>query len=220
GRDVNQPRARRPGRADRESGGVDVDRDVVLPRGPALHDRGGVYDGAGAARRCLPRRRVGHVADDRLRPEPQDGGATRGPYQRAHRLAPSGEGLDHVTAHEAARTRDENAHAGAAIGKANGSSTTRASRPAARTSEPGSTSRRISARPIQRPAPAAPAASRRAASRAPAAAGAVTWTTNGAPSVARAVSAPSGPTSTRPAAGGTSRPAATATASALGPPKR
>src|SRR5439155_293097 len=36
------------------------------------------------------------------------------------------------------------------------------------------------------PAATAPAASKRAASRAPAAAGAVTWTTNGAPSVARA----------------------------------
>src|SRR5439155_9427760 len=115
-----------------------------------------VSAGAGAARRWLPRLRVGRVAGDRRRAAPQDGARRRGVFQRAQRLAPSGEGLYHVTAHEAARARDENAHAGAAIGKTNGSSTTRASRPAARTSEPGSTSRRISARPIQRPAPATP----------------------------------------------------------------
>src|SRR3989442_8022194 len=96
------------------------------------------------------------VAGHRLRPEPKHGGATRRPYQRAHRLAARGEGLDDVTADEATRARDEHAHAGAAIGKAKGRSTTRASRPAARTTEPGSTSRRISARPIQRPAPATP----------------------------------------------------------------
>src|SRR5439155_14879060 len=156
GRNVDQPRARRSGGVHRESGPVDVDRDVLIPRSPALHDRGGVHDGAHAARRSLPRRRVGDVARDRLCPEPQHGGATRRPYQRAHRLAARGEGLDHVTADEATRARDEHAHAGAAIGKAKGRSTTRASRPAARTTEPGSTSRRISARPIQRPAPATP----------------------------------------------------------------
>src|SRR5881392_2836828 len=61
------------------------------------------------------------------------------------------------------------------------------------------------------PAATAPAASKRAASRAAAAAGTVTWRTNGAPSVARAVSPPSGRGSTWPAVGGTSRPAATAT---------
>src|SRR3989442_4473121 len=32
------------------------------------------------------------VAGHRLRPEPQHGGATRRPYQRAHRLAARGEG--------------------------------------------------------------------------------------------------------------------------------
>src|SRR3989442_7089018 len=85
------------------------------------------------------------VAGHRLRPEPQHGGATRRPYQRAHRLAPRGEGLDDGTADEAPRARDEHAHAGPALGKAKGRSNTRASRPAGRSTEPGSTSRPVNA---------------------------------------------------------------------------
>jgi len=47
--DMDQPRARRPGRGDGESGRIDINGDILLPRGAALHDGGGVHNGADAA---------------------------------------------------------------------------------------------------------------------------------------------------------------------------
>src|SRR6266540_6938679 len=67
------------------------------------------------------------------------------PHQRAHGLAPGPQRLDHVTADEAAAAGDEDGHAGPMLGTSKGRETTRASRPAARTTAPSGTSRRTTA---------------------------------------------------------------------------
>src|SRR2546429_164780 len=106
--------------------------------------------------RRAPRGGVRHVARNGLRAEPLDHRAARRAHQRPHRLPPGAERLDDVTADEAAPARDQHRHAGPTNGVAKGRSTTRASRPAARTITPDPTSRRIRASPIQRPPPATP----------------------------------------------------------------
>src|SRR5882672_953575 len=88
-------------------------------------------------RRLPPGRRVGHVS-----------------YEGADRLAGRAQSLEDVAPHEASTAGDEDRHAGPTAGMSNGRVTTRASRPAARTTAPTGTSRRMTASPIQRSAPA------------------------------------------------------------------
>src|SRR5881397_1966844 len=83
--------------------------------------------------RRAPHGGVLHVARYRLRAELLDHRAARGAHQRPHRLATGAERLDHVTADEAAPACDQHRHAGPTNGVTKGRSTTRASRPAART---------------------------------------------------------------------------------------
>ncbi len=110
-------------------------------------------DRVDAGGRPAPGVGVGDVARDRLGAELRNHGARGLADQGTDVLAGRAERLDHVTAHEAARAGDEDRHAGSSETEAKGSSPTRASTPATRTTVPGSTSRRRTPSPIQRPGP-------------------------------------------------------------------
>src|SRR5205809_1035959 len=155
---VHQPGAGLARRGNRLAGPAHVDGKELFMRRLPRDDRGRVHNRPRAGGRDAPGVGVARVPFDRLGAQRDDRVAPAGMDQGAHRFPGGLEGQDHVAPHQAAAAGDEDRHAGSRRGRANGSSTTRASTPAARTRQPGVTSRRITPRPIHRPTSGAPGA--------------------------------------------------------------
>src|SRR2546421_6170110 len=152
-RNMDKRYAEPPRGLDGEPRTADVDAHELVQRGARGDERGGMDDrpDSGSHTRALPRRRVGHIANHRLGPKLCDHGSRMGANEGPHLLATATERFEHMRPHEPTGARDEDRHAGRTLGTVNGSATTRASLPGARTTAPTGTSRRSTARPIHRP---------------------------------------------------------------------